>query len=289
MIAAITLSVPASIFLACGSSTFSADDADGATVTPQNDASNSDAPSTSDAGDGSTLPPTWCQTNAPNAFFCADFDEGDFTKAYYSGHLQTAFTTILIQDAGTPGLVIGEGDAGLSPTGTLSAIIPTLNGGGITEGAQAQTTQTNAANATGFQLDFDLRNDASGVIASGGTTVGFLLFDKTDGVTAANFEVDLSESNTFFAKNGTQSNIAAYPTFQVWTHYRMNIQLTGNVTIDINDGGVFDGGLTGTKISTTEVTLTLGHVCAALSFPACGEGVSFDNVVIHALGTVDGG
>ncbi|HEX4354132.1 MAG TPA: hypothetical protein VHZ95_14485, partial [Polyangiales bacterium] len=65
--------MPLSIFVACGSSTFSADDSDAQTVDPQNDASSGDSQTADGSTEDEPPPPTWCQLNAPKALFCADF------------------------------------------------------------------------------------------------------------------------------------------------------------------------------------------------------------------------
>jgi len=288
---ALAAMTPLAILVACGSSTFSADDSDAQTVDPQNDAGGDSQTTASDASTEAAPPtPTWCQTNAPNAFFCADFDEGDFTKGYSSGTLQTVFTTIILLDGGAAGLAVDEGDAGKSPPGSLHAIVPTLSAVAVEETAQAQSAYANAAGASGFQIDFELRNDASGTTSSYGGTVRVEVKDPTDGVTYAVFEIDLTQGGTSFQRNGTLEGLGAYPTFNVWTHYRIILQLGGNVTVQVDDAGVIDEGSSATKISTSNLQLTLGQDCAVSGGPPqCGQEVSFDNVVIHALGLADGG
>jgi hypothetical protein len=292
MIAAITLSVPASIFVACGSNTFSSDDADGATVTPQNDASSGDALSPSDAGDAGTLPPTWCQTNAPTAFFCADFDEGDFTKAYDQGVLKTMFTPTIV-DGGVAGVTIGLGDAGSSSPDALRVVLPSLNNL-LGESALIATQYKNAAGATSFQLDFDIRNE---VVGSGtAQALTFQLDDKNHpGTVFGRVEINVlgpkASTLTYASSGGSVVDgvtFGAEPTVDLWTHVQISIQPGGLVSAQIGTSPLFDAGSSGIYPTTTEPQLTFGLSCSDFSAPLCGMQISIDNIVLQAPGA-DGG
>jgi hypothetical protein len=171
-VTAIAWSLPLSIFIACGSSTFSSDDSDASSVSPQNDASAGDSQATaSDAStdaDAAPPPPTWCQTNAPNALFCADFDESDISKAYVNGVLQPTLTKTIL-DGGVPGTILALGTGGESAPGALMTALPIYPGNEGAFSPQATvdtslpdggTTIPDAPGTVLFRVDFDLRMDA---------------------------------------------------------------------------------------------------------------------------------
>ena len=161
-------------FVACGSNSFSGDDddQDAQTVSPQGDATFADAIATSDAGpDVTPPPPTWCQTNAPNAFFCADFDEGDLTKAYEKGVLGP-YLTVNVVDAGfaptfatlndAPDAAPESSPAVLSTAiGVVNAIFPADSTAAV-DTTLPNLPLVNGAPTAAFELELDLRVDVEG-------------------------------------------------------------------------------------------------------------------------------
>ena len=170
--------VPLAILAACGSSDFSANDQDADIVTPGDGGIPDSTNTTSDAATGdANLPPTWCQTNAKNAYFCADFDEGDLTLAYDRGTLKAMMT--VQEDGGFPGDSVTLGEAGNSPPANLLTFAPAFPlSNGIDELAAVRTALADAPGTTAFQLDFDLRLDVVGNLQSIGPN---LLFGRSDG------------------------------------------------------------------------------------------------------------
>lgn len=296
-IAALTVSIPLSIFVACGSSTFTSDDQDGSTVSPQNDSGEGDSQATtSDAGADADAaappPPTWCQTNAPAAFLCADFDEGDFTQAYNYDSLTMMFTPTVVDAGTTPGLFFGLGDSGSSPPSALRVFLPAVTSAATQESAQVRTAYQDLTQTTKFEVDFDFRNEAVGneTIAS---TLTFQLDDKTDS-TYGRYELDVTSDGTNFSVDGANPiGLGQQPTLNVWTHFRIDVDTasTGNVSVQVDNNPVVDAGPSQINYRTTAPQLTFGQYCSLPATGQCGMGMSFDNVVVHAYGAggVDGG
>jgi hypothetical protein len=290
-VAVLVVGVPLSIFVACGSSTFTSADQDAQTVNPLNDANSGDSQTTSDAS-VDDAGPTWCQLNAPKAYFCADFDEGDFSKAYYKGVLEIAFSTVTIIDGGVPGAQLSEDTSGNSPPGSLHAFVPTLDASLDEERATASTPSVNAPGATGFQLDFDVRNDADDVTPNvGGVVAKVELSDPTvDGGMRPDVYFTLSGNVTEFVNFESFTQLGPYPSPGVWTHLSMVVVLGGDATVELFDGGNLDVGSSYTTNKMSAVKITLGEDCTPVAAPPyCGQNLSFDNVVIHAYGTGNGG
>jgi hypothetical protein len=283
-VAALAAVVPLSIFVACGSSTFTSDNSDAATVDPFNDASLGDSQTTSDASDASDdadaspATPTWCQLNAPNAFFCADFDEGDVTKAYVGGALESILT--VQQDGGLPGDIVAIGDAGKSAPSSLLTFAPVTS----VTGDQLALVHANLADAPGvqsFQLDFEVRLDVVGNLTSSGPTL--VLNDLTFPGTTNTFDLFQNSGTLFVNGVTTQTTLGQRLTVGVWTHFRWIISPGGQTLVSEGNGPLLDGGPSKVATTTTKPSLDIGQDESTFGGPGGGSQVSFDNVVLTAI------
>ena len=274
------------------------DDLDAQTVNPLNDASNgTDAPATGDASidanDGGPPIPTWCQTNQPHAFFCADFDEGDVTKAYVNGTLQKTFT--VTTDGGIPGEIAEIDGGGESAPGDLSTALPVYpDNGASTPQATVDGTLPDAPGTTAFQLDFDLRLAAEGDLNFGVVYQLKLVLNDATYPRTNYFEIAVSGgSNVFIGPkpgfiDGSPFGLGPLPTVGVWTHYQMTVYPGGNCTARLGSGDVIDGGPAYVNPTTTQATLSIGQLITTIPAPSGGSTFDFDNVVLNAFGP-DGG
>jgi hypothetical protein len=282
---ALAATVPLAILAACGSDTFtSAEDA--GTVSAGDGGTPTDATIPSDANadvDAAPLPPTWCQLNAPNAFFCADFDESAVTDGYVNGSLASSLT-VQIVDGGYPGIVVAIGDAGESHPGDFLTILPTATTvAGVEQIGRLAEDFPAAGTIKGFQIDFDLRVDSYGSGTS--IQVRLALSDVTYPASGGVYSINIG-GDSELANAALNVAIGPKPTAGAWTHYHFEVDLAGNVTGSMAGGTLVDAGPSNTLASTNIAHLSLGQENDFFSVPTGGATVRFDNMVIS---TFDGG
>ncbi|MEO7113863.1 MAG: hypothetical protein ABI183_25710 [Polyangiaceae bacterium] len=279
-LAALTVGIPLSILVACGSSTFTSDDQDAQTVNPQNDAGGSDSQTTaSDASAEASPPPTWCQTNAAGAYFCADFDEGDLTKAYVKGVLESVMTMQL--DGGSAGDLIRLGDGGSSPPSSLLTFTPEITVSGTEEFAAVRAPLADAPGVQSFQLDFDLRLEIVGDLQSLGPTL--TLADLTQPGTTNYYALSANTDTSFQNSSLINVRCGGRPTVGVWTHFRFVISPGGGTLVSEGSDAPLDGGPSKVLTTTTLPTLIIGQDELGLPLPAGNAQISFDNVVLATI------
>lgn len=280
--AALAATTPLAILAACGSDTFSADQ-DAQTVDPLNDGSFGDSQTTDASADVDAAPPppvpTWCQVNAKDAYFCADFDEGDITKAYVQGSLKQVMT--VQQDSGLPGDLVTLGDGGESGPSSLLTYTPEPStSGGTGQLACVRAALDDAPTALTFHLDFDLRIEVLGDLNDLGSVL--FLDDLNAPGTSEFYNVTMATNTIWFVGTTQLVPLSAHPLVGVWTHFRYVVFPGGGTEVSQGLGPLIDGGPSRVLTTTTKPTLQIGQESIAL-LPTGGAQISYDNVVLRVV------
>ncbi|MDB4939090.1 MAG: hypothetical protein JWP87_6062, partial [Labilithrix sp.] len=182
----------------------------------------------------------FCVSQAPSAFFCADFDDGTIKHAYRDG--DDGGVALIPPEVDEGGL--GDWDpAGKTHQGSLVFATPPILDSS-TKAARLNTPATWSASTSQVVLDFAVRADVPSSGAFGLVTV---VFEDPNGGAPARAFYELTATGGSISVEGTSyvreavSKLPSTLSSAGWTQVRFKVSLGANITSELFFGGVLQG------------------------------------------------